>query len=88
MDNYSYLGKSQFANDPAVNLAANEFRVYSGVLDATNAAIDFAAGPNQLVNNPGALQSISLTVNTNMLQQGQQTIVAYGNFATMSPACR
>lgn len=84
VDNYSYLGKSQFYVDPAATESVDEFRIYSGVLDATNVAVDYAAGPNNLVSNPGALQSISLAVNTNMLQQGEQAVIAYGNFSNIS----
>lgn len=84
VNNYSYLGKSQFFVDPAANESVDEFRIYSGVLDATNVAINFAAGPNSFVSNPGALTSVSLTINTNMLQQGSQSAVAYGNFANVS----
>lgn len=84
VNNYSFLGKSQSFTDPAANESIDEFRVYSGVLAATNVAIDYAAGPNNFVSNPGALQSVSLAVNTNMLQQGQQSLVAYGNFANVS----
>ena len=84
VNNFSYLGKSQFFVDPAANESVDEFRIYSGVLDATNVAINFAAGPNNFVANPGALTSVSLTINTNMLQQGSQSAAAYGNFANVS----
>jgi len=83
-DYYSYLGKSQFFADPAANLSVDEFRIYSGALTATNVAFDYAAGPNQLVSNPGAVQSLSLVINTNMSQQGGQSIVAYANFANVA----
>ena len=84
VNNFSYLGKSQFFVDPAANESVDEFRIYSGVLDATNVAINFAAGPNNFVANPGVLTSVSLMINTNMLQQGSQSVVAYGNFANVS----
>jgi hypothetical protein len=84
VDNYNFLGKSQFYSDPSANLACNEMRIYSGVLDATNVAINYAAGPDHVVANPGTLQSVSLAISTNMLQQGQQTAVVYGNFANIS----
>jgi len=84
VNNFSYLGKSQFFVDPAANQSVDEFRIYSGVLDATNVAINFAAGPNNFVANPGTLTSVSLNINTNMLQQGSQSAVAYGSFANVS----
>jgi sugar lactone lactonase YvrE len=84
LDYYSYLGKSQFFADPAANLSVDEFRIYSGVLDATNVAFDYAAGPNNLVAAPGAVQSLSLVVNTNMSQQDGQAVVAYANFANVT----
>lgn len=82
--NYDYVGKSQFYADPSANLSIDELRIYAGVLEATNVAFNYAAGPDQLVENPGALQSVALAISTNMLQQGQQTVVAYGNFANIS----
>ncbi|MEI6074713.1 MAG: LamG-like jellyroll fold domain-containing protein [Verrucomicrobiota bacterium] len=84
VNNFSYLGKSQFFVDPAANESVDEFRIYSGVLDATNVAINFAAGPNNFVSNPGTLTAVSLTINTNMLQQGSQSAVAFGNFANVA----
>ncbi|HEU5068871.1 MAG TPA: hypothetical protein VFV96_00480 [Verrucomicrobiae bacterium] len=84
VDNYNYLGRSQFYVDPAATESIDEFRVYSGVLDATNVAFHYAAGPDNVVSDPGALQSVSLALNTNMLQQGQQTVLAYGTFANVS----
>jgi sugar lactone lactonase YvrE len=84
VDNYNYLGLSQYYADPAASISYDEFRIYSGVLDATNVAIDYAAGPNNIVTDPGDLQTLSVAINTNMLQQGQQQIMVSGNFANVS----
>lgn len=58
----NYIGQSQYygSGDPYLNAILDEFRIYSGVESDLQIAIDAAAGPDNIVTNPGAL--VSLTV--------------------------
>ncbi len=51
-DNNNWLGRSQFPSDPFFPGTINEFRLYSGALNASQVAASFAAGPNALPAAP------------------------------------
>jgi len=81
----NYFGRSQFSADPYFQGSLDEIRVYSGVESDLQIAIDAVTGPNNIVTNPGALGSISVT--------GPATVDAHGlsapvqvlaNFANVS----
>ena len=63
-DGDNYIGKSQFSGDPYFNGDIDEFRIYSGVESDLQLAIDAAAGPNTIITDPGALQSVTVTAST------------------------
>ena len=62
----NYLGQSQFYGngDPYFNGVFDEFRIYNGVESDLQIAIDAATGPDTIVSNPGALQSVTVTTPT------------------------
>lgn len=82
-----WLGQSQFTGDPAFHGSYDEFRVYNGALDPLQIAIDSATGPTNIVTNPGALQSVSLSVATNTmllnLSQNASVLATYANVANV-----
>jgi hypothetical protein len=50
VNNYSWINRSLYSNDPYVNLTLNEFRIYSGGLSAAEIAATEALGPDQLLS--------------------------------------
>jgi hypothetical protein len=48
IDNYNFLGRSQFTPDPYFAGRYNEFRIYSGLLSDSDVAADYAAGPDSV----------------------------------------
>ena len=60
-----WLGRSQFA-DPFFNGSFNEFRIYDSALSPLQIAIDTAAGPDNVVTDPGAISTLTLTASPSM----------------------
>ncbi|HWQ93524.1 MAG TPA: LamG-like jellyroll fold domain-containing protein, partial [Clostridia bacterium] len=84
-DTLGLLGKSLIDADATLAGAIDEFRVYTGVLSAARVAINHAAGPNNYVSDPGAIQAVHLASPDNPLvvnQNSQQTFS--GDFANVS----
>ena len=80
----SYIGKSLYTVDPYAPLNVTEFRIYNGPLTPQQIALDAAAGPTQIITNPGALVSVQLELTNQMLAGSTQQAVALGNFANAS----
>lgn len=84
----NYIGQSQFygGGDPYLEATLDEFRIYSGAESDLQVAIDSAAGPNNMVTNPGALLSLSVVVSsTNVDVHGLgEPIQVLANFANIS----
>jgi len=78
-----WLGRSQY-NDPYFYGAIDDFRIYDAAIGPLQVAVDLAAGPNQVVTDPGALQSIRLQAATTMTQGAAQTPGVLGNFANVT----
>ena len=66
----NWLGRSQYASDPTFAGTINEFRIYNGALSPLQVALDAATGPGQIVTDPGALQSLRVTLATNVVYGG------------------
>ncbi len=78
-DIYGLLGRSLVDIDPALTGSIDEFRIYSGVLSPQQVALDDAAGPNNIVTNPGPVQALHFSAPVNPLlvnQTSQQLLTA------------
>jgi hypothetical protein len=64
--------------------AISEFRIYNGILDLFGIRVSDAAGPDNLVTNPGAPSSIKLTVDPMMIQGSKQVPHTHGNFTAVT----
>lgn len=80
----SYIGKSLYTADPYAPIKVAELRIYNGPLTPQQIALDAAAGPAQIITNPGALLSMQLELTNQMLAGATQQAVALGNFANIS----
>ena len=78
-----WLGRSQYY-DPYFYGLIDDFRIYDGALGPLQIAVDLVAGPNQVVTDPGALQSITFQAATEMAQDTAQTSGVLGNFANIT----
>ena len=83
-DVYSYLGRSLYAADPYAPLKVAEFRTYEGALSKQQVALNDASGPEQIVTNAGALQSVQLAVNNQMRAGTTQQANLKGSFADIT----
>ena len=84
-DTFGLLGRSLFDVDPTLAGTLNEFRIYSGVLPASTIALDDAAGPDNIVTNPGAITALHFSAPVNPLvvnQSSQQNLI--GDFANVT----
>lgn len=79
------LGKSLFDVDPTLAGSLDEFRVYSGILPKPQLALNDAAGPNNIVTNPGPVQALhfSSPVNPILVNQNSQQILT-GDFTNVT----
>lgn len=82
-DKLSYLGRSLYSLDPYLNGSFDEFRIYNGALTNGQIAIDAGAGPDRIVTDSGALQSIQI-VTSNILVDSTQFPVVTGTFANVT----
>jgi hypothetical protein len=78
-----WIGRSQW-NDPLFKGSISDFRIYNGALSPLQIAVDFTAGPGQLVTDPGALQSINFQAATTMAPGTTQTPGVTGNFVNVT----
>ena len=81
----SYLGKSFYAADPFLVASIDEFRVWNQPLSRAAIEASFESGPNNVSTNPGALQSIQLSVAQSELVVGlSQTANVSGQYANLT----
>jgi hypothetical protein len=78
-----WLGRSQYG-DPLFAGLIDEFRIYNGTIDPLQIGIDYATGPNNLIQNPGALSNVSVSLTTNMVAGYPQKAAALATFASVS----
>ena len=86
-NNHSWLGRSGFTADEYLNGSVDEMRIYRGVRSSLQIAVDAAAGPNQVLNGPGTLARIHLSVpNSNTIYAGISAYpaVVTGDFDNVS----
>ena len=83
----SYLGKSFYAPDPYLTGSIDEFRVWNEALSRAAIEASFEAGPNTVNTNPGALQSIQLSLAQTTLPVGLgESAVLKGVYAGLTNA--
>jgi hypothetical protein len=76
INNFSYLGRSLYPNDPYLNAQIDEFRMYDGALSAQQIAANYqTAGPNVTNANPGTLVNLTLSAPTNLIAGYQSSTV-------------
>lgn len=68
----NWLGRSQFSADPYFTGAFNEFRIWDGALTAFEVMASGSAGPDRVDVDPGALTSLEMTVNFQMIKGNSQ----------------
>ena len=76
-DTICLLGKSLYDVDPPLAGSIDEFRIYSGVLPASQIALNDISGPDNIVTNPGPVQALhfSSPVSTLLVNQLSQQIL-------------
>jgi hypothetical protein len=78
-----WLGRSQYG-DPLFAGLIDEFRIYNGTIDAVQVGIDYVTGPNTIVTNPGAVTTVSIALNTNMVAGNRQSAHALATFGSLA----
>lgn len=78
-----WLGRSQYG-DPLFAGLIDEFRIYNGTIDPLQVGIDYVTGPNNLIQNPGSLSTVGLSLTTNMVAGNPQNAAALATFASVS----
>lgn len=66
----NWLGRSQFGGDPYWGGRIDEFRIWSNALTSVQVAVNAAAGPDRVVTDLGALQSLSLLLPQAQMELG------------------
>ncbi len=80
---YSWLGRSLYSADAPYNGTIDEFRIYDAPLSALQALVDDAAGPDRVVVDPGALQSLSVSA-ANLGSGASEQARLLANFANIT----
>ncbi len=79
----NWLARSQF-NDPYWYGSIDEFRIWSNALPALQVAANAATGPDNIVADLGALQSVTLLANASMNLGASQIAGLSANYANIS----
>lgn len=84
-DTLCLLGKSLFDVDAPLTGSLNEFRVYNGIISSSVLALNDAAGPDNIVTNPGPVQALhfSSPANPLLVNQISQQILT-GDFTNLT----
>ena len=83
-DVYSYIGKSLYTSDPYGDINLDEFRIWNGALNPLQVTVDFAAGPDNVVSDPGAPQSLYWPLNGIMSRGSAQSAALFASFASVT----
>lgn len=70
----NWLGRSQY-NDPYFNGQIDEFRIYDGALEPMLIAAHASAGPDKIVDNVGALKSVTVGTQNQIVKGSINTII-------------
>lgn len=66
----NWLGRSQWGADATFTGTIDEFRIYSGALSPLQISINAAAGPDQIITDPGTIQRLRLSIGTGSVHYG------------------
>ncbi len=81
----AWFGAPVNYGDNNLNGAINEMRIYNGPVSPLQIAINFAAGPDNLVTNTGALLALRLVVpSTNMVSLSTQAVTVFADYANVT----
>lgn len=85
-DAHNYLGRGQWAVDPTMIGAFDEFRIFKGAMSDFEVAVTAAAGPQNVVTNPGALLAVRIVPGTTSLDaHGDSTpYTVYADYSNVS----
>ena len=80
-----WLGRSQYA-DPLFTGSINEFRIYNGAVSPMQVSLDAASGPDTVVSDPGAVQTLRPTMGTNQVDAGGLPVqlTVYADYANIT----
>ena len=81
----AFFGAAVNYGDANLNGAINEMRIYNGPVTPLQLAIDYAAGPDNVVSNTGAFLALRLIVpSTNMVSLSTQTVTVFADYANVT----
>jgi hypothetical protein len=69
----NWIGRSQWGGDAFATANYNEFRIYEGVLDPVQIAVNTVTGPDEIIEDPGAATNLSLQISESNLVEGGLT---------------
>lgn len=84
-DTINLIGKSLWDQDATLEGSIDEFRIYSGVITPATVALNDAAGPDNIVTNPGPVLALhfSSPVNPLLVNQSSQQVLT-GDFTNLT----
>ena len=80
----NWLGRSQFGSDPYFNGSIDEFRIWNGAISPLQVAVSSAAGPNTVVQTPGALTAVTVSAPATLIVGSGAGATAFGNYANVN----
>jgi Concanavalin A-like lectin/glucanases superfamily len=85
IDTTCLIGKSLYDVDALLEGSISEFRIYQGAITPSIVALNDAAGPDNYVTTPGALQAVHLSSPANPMSVNQNSQEIFtGDFASVS----
>ncbi|HWD20454.1 MAG TPA: LamG-like jellyroll fold domain-containing protein [Verrucomicrobiae bacterium] len=82
--NVSYIGRSLWNADPAPIFNMNEFRIYNGALTPAQIAVANQSGPDNTNIDPGAIQSLTLSLPATMTLESEIVGSFFVNYANLT----
>ena len=81
----AFFGAAVNYGDNNLNGAINEIRIYNGPVSPLQLAVNYAAGPDNLATNTGALLSLRLVLpRTNMVSLSTQSVTVFADYANVT----
>lgn len=84
-DAYNLIGRSLFNIDPTYWGSITEFRIYQGVVPASQIALNDVSGPDNYITNPGTITSLTFSSPSSAVVVNQSVAESlFGNFSLVS----